>query len=144
MGRGIATSFKSQICGQLYLGIFWLKVVLWPGRVFHPLFHQNYDEKSRKYWLCVEKVMSEQYVMRLVFTWTVVKDLSYFQVVSDWQYWLISLIYRAPASLISWRLSTALLYSWPHKNVLSKNSTQMNHACQSDSALKRRAFTQQS
>lgn len=92
----------------------------------------------------MEKVLSEQYVMRLVFTWAVVKDLSYFEVVLDWQYWLSSLIYKTPASLISWRLSTVLLYSWPHKNVLSKNSPQMNRAFQSDSALKWRAFTQQS
>lgn len=144
MQRGIALSFESQICKQLYLGIIWLKVELWPGRVSHPLLHQNCDENSRKYWLCIEKVVSEQYVMRLVFTWTVVKALFYFQVVLDWQYWLISLICREPAGLMSWRLSTVLLYSWPHKNVLAKNSIQMNCACQSDSALKWEVFTQQS
>lgn len=144
MERRIAIPFGSQIFRQLYLGIFWLKVVLCPGRVFHPQFHLSYIENSRKYCLCIEKVVSEQYIMRLVFTWIVVKVLSYFQVVLDWQYWLISLICRKPASLISWRLSKVLLYSWPHKNVLSKNSTWMNHACQSDSALKWEAFTQQS
>lgn len=63
-----------------------LKAVLWPGRVLHHPSHQNYDGKSKG---CTQTGTwaSDRY-LRLVFTWTVVKDLSYFQVVLEWKYWL--------------------------------------------------------